>query len=785
MTCITCNVTNNSRVQMPPSGRPSTRLSSGDSGPPAPLPDVAELHDNHDVIAAVKFETEKTNDIKKAIENVSEKIETQFKKVNPRLPLLEKHLVIQKLQRLVNTDSLDRSKKLTAAKSQNFHKRLRKIFDIISCQCRIVQCISDCTKPKTCTGFHVICVCPKEKWIPDLEVSFVKDQRDKVGTLGGKQIMGNIDKKDAKVYKKELDKKEKKELEVKAVAENLKMKAEEKTMKRKRIAEEFDGGTDDDIVDESVEFIEKKARNGMNWNTLDMGPFVAECCRYSISDRGAAALWNAAVKCLGTAGFIETEDDSIDDKIKTDKSKIRREKKKFSEKEKVRKKEEVSGIECLGVDGKRDKKTIKKTFNIVNDEEVEKITKGTEEHVVYTAEPGGEYLTHSTITDGTGKGLSKDFLDVTAEVEALESLLAILLDGTSVNVGWKSGLVAHVERELQRKLLMLSCMLHGNELPLRHLFIACDGGHGTSGPESFAGPLGQLAKGDIHLLNICTFTPIGSSLPDLPDTVWKDLSLDQKILYQYVKAISRGEVPDNLKTKKCGPINHSRWLTLATRLLILYTRTPDPCAGLTTIVTFIQQVYAPMWFLLKKKPLFTDGPAALFTTMQLINKQPYSVRTVVKPVVQHNGWAAEPGTMLCAMLAAEERDIREKAVMMIKRIRVKPPKKPRKRVLQGIRKLEVPTLQWNATTWDQIIDWDKLVVHEPHILERLSLEQLEAAVDTAIEFPKFPLHSQSVERAVKLVTEASSQVYRLGTIFIMCCITVHRCAGGRHGTVGS
>ena len=71
-----------------------------------------------------------------------------------------------------------------------------------------------------------------------------------------------------------------------------------------------------------------------------------------------------------------------------------------------------------------------------------------------------------------------------------ESLVAVVADGTGTNTGWKDGMLAHVERILQALLLWLICQLHGNELGLRHVFTHCDGGHGTSGPDSFKGPLG-------------------------------------------------------------------------------------------------------------------------------------------------------------------------------------------------------------------------------------------------------------------------------------------------------
>lgn len=62
----------------------------------------------------------------------------------------------------------------------------------------------------------------------------------------------------------------------------------------------------------------------------------------------------------------------------------------------------------------------------------------------------------------------------------------------------------------------------------------CDGGLGTSGPDSFKGPLGQTCKTDVHLLDVVEFEAIPTTLEDLPDEVWKDLSRDQKLLYWYV-----------------------------------------------------------------------------------------------------------------------------------------------------------------------------------------------------------------------------------------------------------
>ena len=794
-----------------------TRHKSRECGAPESLPKSRELYVNQDIIADLRFHND---DSSKAISTLADKLEAQFLKVNPSLPLLPKQAVIQKIQRLLQADKHYRNRRMTKKKTANFVKNLPLLFDIISCKCKILPCTEGtsylCSGPESCSGFHVACFCPKDNpRIPDMEVAFIKDQREKIGTLGGKQMMEGVDQKEAARVKNIQKKAEKRKSGADAVEKNLEKKRKEALEHNLNVKDEAMKAAEDDQDEDysplyEEEEIQTVKASKMKRISICMGPFVAELTRYSCGDRCGAALWNAAVKCLTDAGHLKNEDDniSIDDNLKADKNKIRREKAIFSAEEKAQKDEtNKKGIECIGADSKRDKKTLQKIIVEINGVKVVKHFKATEEHVTYTTEPGGEYFTHSTVTDGSGKGLSDDMLEVAAEADALRSLLAILMDGTAVNVGWKSGLHVHVERELQRKLLLLSCMLHANELPLRHLFQACDGGHGTTGPESFAGPMGKACKEEVHLLDLVTFAPITSSMVELSPEVWKDLSSDQKLLYRYVCAIRDGKVPgayicDNLSyppnfgpfhlkhqyfllgknysvternsptttnihpckvppsliSLRCGPINHSRWLTLATRLLILYTRTPNPSDGLKTIVCWIMQVYAPLWFLLKKKNKFIYGPPAIFTAIQLINQQPDSVRLVVKPVVQHNAWFAEVGIMLCAMLASENKRVREKAVHSILKRRGKPLKKPRKMLLRGIRKIEATPLQWEAKTWDQIIDWSQVAIHEPFILEKLSKEQIMAARDVPLEFPDFPLHSQSVERAVKSTSESSTQV---------------------------
>ena len=81
-----------------------------------------------------------------------------------------------------------------------------------------------------------------------------------------------------------------------------------------------------------------------------------------------------------------------------------------------------------------------------------------------------------------------------------------------------------------------------------------DGGHGTSGPGSFKGPLGQAVSGDIHRQPVAQFRPIPSSLQDMPVEVAADLSSDQRLMHRYSQAVSAGTVDAELtRVPNSGP----------------------------------------------------------------------------------------------------------------------------------------------------------------------------------------------------------------------------------------
>lgn len=71
-------------------------------------------------------------------------------------------------------------------------------------------------------------------------------------------------------------------------------------------------------------------------------------------------------------------------------------------------------------------------------------------------------------------------------------------------------------------------------------------------------------------------------------------------------------------------------------------------------------------------------------------------------------------------------------------------------------------LNFDAADYFDMIDWAVCPISEPPIIKAMTNAELRDLITTevtpAVIFPKFPCHTQAVERHVKLVTEAAKAV---------------------------
>ncbi len=92
----------------------------------------------------------------------------------------------------------------------------------------------------------------------------------------------------------------------------------------------------------------------------------------------------------------------------------------------------------------------------------------------------------------------------------------------------------------------------------------------------------------------------------------RDLPDNQRILLEYMFGVSfgtvnekfskRNTVDEKFSKRKPGPENCSGWLTPATRILYLYTRTKQPSQVLKLLSTYIVRVHGPIWINYLKWP---------------------------------------------------------------------------------------------------------------------------------------------------------------------------------------
>ena len=102
---------------------------------------------------------------------------------------------------------------------------------------------------------------------------------------------------------------------------------------------------------------------------------------------------------------------------------------------------------------------------------------------------------------------------------------------------------------------------------------------------------------------------------------------------------------------------------------------------------------------------------------------------------------------------------------------MKPAKKDES--VEGCQKVHHPSPEVGskgAKKWWDIIDWEDkdATIYEPAILSKMDNDELKEVIIMPINFPHFPLHSQSVERGVKLVSEAARLLGGKKDISIFC-----------------
>ena len=565
-----------------------------------------------------------------------------------------------------------------------------KLFDIATCKC-------------VTSG----CTCPRDHKVPQDERAFLVDQRTE-----RKMMIGGIDAKQTNVlHKREERKRKRTHSEVAADCNSL----------------DLSSSTEDvpPVPTSDKDYVPTTPSAPKSESLIKLDRFLLECDRSAVSDRTGARLASAYAQDLGLI-------DSSSSPHVVDRSKIRRQRKKMRTTLCAKKDEFL--VRSIYFDGRKDQTRQGSKFVC-------------EEHVTILSEPNSRYLGHISPVSGAARHISDGIMQFMRENNVDTSSVAIVgCDGTSVNTGPKGGVIRLLEEALDRPMQWFVCLLHMNELPLRHLIRHVDGV--TQGPSGFSGPIGKLLK-TCENKSVVSFKRIPIQLPKMDS----DLSCDQKYLYEICLAVNSGYCDPSLAARTPGKMCHSRWLTTANRILRLYVSTEVPDEKLCCLVMYIVKVYAPVWFAIKRSPSCINGPRHYHDLIKRSRYLPDSLKAIVDPVIKRNGYFAHSENLVLAMIGDPRASVRKSAVDYIA--------SSRSQVCDGVRTFAVPNINLDADDYTSLIDLGVGPCLEPPLTQQYSLPELTAFVtdpDPYVRMTKYPCHTQAVERSIKLVTEAAAAV---------------------------
>ena len=717
-------------------------------GAPGPLPESC-LATYRDVFLATDYVK---GGEEASAEAVKEELKHLFSKVTPTLTVIEDKSVNQKIRRCVESVKRFRNNKLTVYQKSKFFENLDRIFDIAKCQHKFKSCLESFCKAEVCKikNLHLDCACLPMDKVPKEERAFMLDQRLRC-TLGakGKYQMSIIDSRQAKRDQRCLEQRN-----------DFVMEVNENTVEDTQVVMEDinqnESKSDRSESDLSAEYQDdavKRHERVLKQNWIPLTNLAREADRYGLANRPTADI---ATAVLLDYGVIQPGDLTM----AIDPSKVYRARKnnRKSSTETFSEEWEEEPVTGLYFDGRKDN-----TLCYETNEEGKRFPRVKKEnHLTLVSEPKSEFissLADDHITDDELKGAeleAKLILDFLSENGMADNLEILGCDSTRVNSGRTNGVMKRIENSLNRNLMRVLCALHTNELPLRHLFEAVDGK--TSGKESWTGPIGKLLAKVLELPLDPDFTPMEDcDLPDLSEDEIKDLSTDQKYLYRILRIIKTGVIPPDFEKFNIGPLNHARWLTLANRVCRLFISKVRLSSKLKSdlfqLVQYIMLCYGPGWFHIKTKPNLIHSPDHVLTSVTNYRKLPEKTQKIVKPFIASNSYHANPEHILLAMLCSDESELREEAVQRILRLRANHDQ-------NTLREFVPPkTLNFDANHITELIDWDLENVTEPPLTFKLSNQDLIEIMTAKLEIKSYKVHTQSVERAVKLVTQASISVY--------------------------
>ena len=245
-------------------------------------------------------------------------------------------------------------------------------------------------------------------------------------------------------------------------------------------------------------------------------------------------------------------------------------------------------------------------------------------------------------------------------------------------------------------------------------------------------------------------------MEQLDDKVKSSLSNDQRYMAEIAIAVQNGplQFSELLAKNQPGKVHSARWVTTANTILRLYCQTTQPSLTLKRLAGFVVNVYCPTFFAIKKNWQVTDGPKNLCWFLQLANSFLTPEEKNIAPVVKNNAYYCHPESILLTSLTDERENVRATAAKHILDDRER-----RKEMFpREIRVLPL-NINFGATDYLNLVNFKQIspsyITESPLTMNYTNEEIVGFIRREKMKATDIPVHSQSVERLVADVTNAS------------------------------
>ncbi|KAG0718570.1 hypothetical protein GWK47_052196 [Chionoecetes opilio] len=188
---------------------------------------------------------------------------------------------------------------------------------------------------------------------------------------------------------------------------------------------------------------------------------------------------------------------------------------------------------------------------------------------------------------------------------------------------------------LGRKLFWSICVLHTNELPLRHLITSIDGP--TSSDTGFTGPVCSL----LSSVNEMQYNAEFRGVPGVEDLT----EIPEYILMAHHSPVVRVHVDQK------------------------HGLTGKELNTLEILVKYCLQVYFKLYYDIKVHHRLEEAPSTSSRSSEVMRSQPKNVQTAVTFYVRTGAWFAHSECVLLSLMASQSEDDRRFAVTQILKLR--------------------------------------------------------------------------------------------------------------------